>query len=227
MIGKTGGSDVSHRHEVDTFPVVDVLTFQDQAADPDAAGELQRNGVNLVWHNGTVAGRLFFAGGVDIPVADGGTGASTFTTNGVLYGNGASAIQVTAQGAANTVLTANAGAPAFSASPTVTSVTATTSLAAGATPATAGAIRLGNTQQVNYRNAANDANLEVMRVDANNELILGNVTGATGIRTSGGTPAALVNGSWWVDVSGTSPTRVAAIKLRDGGATITIASVTF
>ena len=57
-------------------------------------------------------------------VGNGGTGASTFTSNGVLYGNTTGAIQVTAQGAANTILTANAGAPSFSATPTIgTSVT--------------------------------------------------------------------------------------------------------
>ena len=59
-----------------------------------------------------------------LPVAAGGTGATTLTLNGVLYGNGTSAVQITAQGAANTILTANAGAPSFSATPTIgTSVT--------------------------------------------------------------------------------------------------------
>ncbi len=59
-----------------------------------------------------------------LPVARGGTGAGTFTTNGVLYGNSTSAVQVTGQGAANTVLTASAGAPAWSAAPVIgTSVT--------------------------------------------------------------------------------------------------------
>ena len=29
------------------------LTFADQSANPDAAGELQRNGANLAWHNGS------------------------------------------------------------------------------------------------------------------------------------------------------------------------------
>ena len=59
-----------------------------------------------------------------LTVTNGGTGAATFTSNGVLYGNATSAIQVTAQGAANSILTANAGAPSFSASPTIgTSVT--------------------------------------------------------------------------------------------------------
>jgi len=36
--------------------------------------------------------RIFHAGGTDIPVADGGTGASTLTQNGVLIGNGTSAV---------------------------------------------------------------------------------------------------------------------------------------
>ena len=40
--------------------------------------------------------RVFHAGGTDIPVADGGTGASTFTANGILVGNGCSAVAVTA-----------------------------------------------------------------------------------------------------------------------------------
>jgi hypothetical protein len=40
--------------------------------------------------------RIFHAGGTDIPVADGGTGASTLTANGILVGNGTSAIAATA-----------------------------------------------------------------------------------------------------------------------------------
>jgi hypothetical protein len=59
-----------------------------------------------------------------LPVGGGGTGDNTLTLNGVLYGNGTSAINTTAQGGANTVLTANNGAPSFSGTPTInTSVT--------------------------------------------------------------------------------------------------------
>jgi hypothetical protein len=59
-----------------------------------------------------------------LAVGNGGSGATTFTANGVLYGNATSAVQVTAQGAANSILVANAGAPSFSAAPTIgTSVT--------------------------------------------------------------------------------------------------------
>ena len=64
-------------------------------------------------------------------VASGGTGVATFTSNGVVYGNAAGVLQVTAQGAANTVLTANAGAPVFSATPTLTSLTLTGGLTVG------------------------------------------------------------------------------------------------
>ena len=38
------------------------------------------------------------SGITDLAVADGGTGAGTFTSNGVIYGNGTSALQVTAAG---------------------------------------------------------------------------------------------------------------------------------
>ena len=50
----------------------------------------------------------------DLAVADGGTGASTFTTNGVLYGNGTSAIQVTAAGSNGFILKSNNGTPEWS-----------------------------------------------------------------------------------------------------------------
>lgn len=64
----------------------------------------------------------------DLPTVDvphGGTGVVSLTANGVLYGNGTGVVQVTAQGPANSVLTANAGAPVFSASPTLTNLTVT------------------------------------------------------------------------------------------------------
>lgn len=47
--------------------------------------------------------------GTALAVASGGTGATTFTTNGILYGNGTSALQVTAAGTEGKVLQAGAG----------------------------------------------------------------------------------------------------------------------
>ena len=52
----------------------------------------------------------------DLAVAHGGTGVSTFTDNGVLYGDGANALDVTAASSADgSILQADSGgAPAFS-----------------------------------------------------------------------------------------------------------------
>jgi len=50
-----------------------------------------------------------------LPVTNGGSGAASFTSNGILYGNGSSAIQVTGAGTGNSVLIATGGAPIWGA----------------------------------------------------------------------------------------------------------------
>lgn len=40
-------------------------------------------------------------------------------------------------------------------------------------------------------------------------------------------PGAPVDGQVWIVVSGTTPTRIAALKIYDGGTTRTIASITY
>jgi len=63
--------------------------------------------------------------GGDLVVANGGTGAATFTTNGVLIGNGTSAITATAAGTTGQVLTGVTGsAPTFQ-TPASSSITIT------------------------------------------------------------------------------------------------------
>lgn len=54
-----------------------------------------------------------------LPVANGGTGATTFTANNVLLGNGTSALQAVAPGASGNILTSN-GTTWTSAAPEVT-----------------------------------------------------------------------------------------------------------
>ena len=49
----------------------------------------------------------------DLAVAEGGTGASSFTSNGILYGNGTGAVQVTAAGTDTYLLYSNSGTPAW------------------------------------------------------------------------------------------------------------------
>lgn len=57
-------------------------------------------------------------------VGNGGTGQTTLTTNGLLYGNAASAVQVTSAGTTGTVLIGTtSAAPSFSATPSATSMT--------------------------------------------------------------------------------------------------------
>jgi hypothetical protein len=72
------------------------------------SGVLSVNAINLAGSgSGGVTGTL--------PVANGGTGTTTFTSNGVLFGNGTSAVSSTSAGTANQILRipGGGGAPAF------------------------------------------------------------------------------------------------------------------
>ena len=61
-----------------------------------------------------------------LPVGNGGTGLATLTAHGVVVGEGASDVAVTAAGGTGTVLVGNAGAdPSFSSSPSLTSLAVT------------------------------------------------------------------------------------------------------
>ena len=82
-----------------------------------------------------------------LPVAAGGTAATTFTANGILYGNGTSALGVTAAGTTGQVLIGNTGAaPSWGALSGSAVTTFQTSLS-GLTPssATSGAVTLAGT----------------------------------------------------------------------------------
>jgi hypothetical protein len=74
--------------------------------------------------------------GTDLSVADGGTGASTFTANGLLYGNGSSALQVTAAGTTGQVLVGNTGSAPSWATLTSSAVTSISFGSTGLTPST-------------------------------------------------------------------------------------------
>ncbi len=83
-----------------------------------------------------------------LPIAAGGTAATTFTANGVLYGNGTSALGVTAAGTTGQVLLANtSGAPTWGSVPTTGAVTSISFGSTGLTPnsATTGAVTVSGT----------------------------------------------------------------------------------
>ena len=86
-----------------------------------------------------------------LPVAADGTGLTTFTSNGVLYGNGTSALGVTAAGTTGQVLIATtSGAPSWGSVPTTAAVTSFSAGTTGFTPssATTGAVTLAGTLNV-------------------------------------------------------------------------------
>jgi hypothetical protein len=83
-----------------------------------------------------------------IAVGSGGTGAATFTANGVIYGNATSALGVTAAGTTGQVLIATtSGAPSWGAIPSTAAVTSITLGTTGLTPSTAttGAVTVAGT----------------------------------------------------------------------------------
>jgi len=83
-----------------------------------------------------------------LPVAAGGTGATTLTLNGVVYGNGTSAAGITAAGTTGQVLVATTGsAPSWGAIPSTAAVTSFSAGTTGFTPssATTGAVTLAGT----------------------------------------------------------------------------------
>jgi hypothetical protein len=85
-----------------------------------------------------------------LPVANGGTGATTLTANGVLLGNGTSAISATAVGATGQVLVGNTGAAPTWSTLSGIGVTSFAGGTTGLTPASAttGAITLAGTLAV-------------------------------------------------------------------------------
>jgi hypothetical protein len=80
-----------------------------------------------------------------LSVARGGTGASTFTSNGVLYGNGTGALQVSSAGTGGQVLLANAsGVPTFTTLTGDITVSSTGVVTLGAGAVTLGTETVGN-----------------------------------------------------------------------------------
>jgi hypothetical protein len=96
----------------------------------------------------TTTGTLTLSG--TLVVANGGTGASTFTANGLLLGNGTSAVGVTAVGTTGQVLVGNTGAAPTWATLSSSAVTSFSAGTTGLTPSTSttGAITLAGTLAV-------------------------------------------------------------------------------
>lgn len=164
----------------------------------------------------------------DLAVGRGGTGASTFTDNGVLLGNVAAAIQVTAAGTANQVfrVPGGGGAPAFgqialNQAAAVTGALAIANGGTGQTAATAAFDALGPTTTKGDVIVSNGSDNVRLAVGTNGQCLQADSAQAVGVIwgtclsttpvpvASGGTGAATLTGS--LVGSGTDPvTAVAA-----------------
>jgi hypothetical protein len=149
------------------------------------------------------SGALNLAGGASyisgtLPVGNGGTGATTFATNGILYGNAGSAINVTAAANNSVLITSGAGVPSLSTTlPTavqdnITRVDTTTGLVSGAIGSGFGNIQTGN-RIATSRNGTgtNDSSIAATGTtvaDAGSSLLrLGNSISGGNAVTNGGT----------------------------------------
>ncbi|MDR3449498.1 MAG: tail fiber domain-containing protein [Alphaproteobacteria bacterium] len=178
------------------------------------------NGVKAleIGSSGAITTGLWNATPITVPY--GGTGATTLTSNGVLYGNGTGIVQATAQGGANSILTANAGAPAWSAAPTIgTSVT--TPLIVGGTSASS-TLTLESTSGTGTSDAIvfkTGSQAERMRVTSAGKVGIG--TASPGYQLVGytSTPAAY-DGFQMVDISTSGVGLIQAVNR--GGSNVAI-----
>lgn len=130
---------------------------------------------------------IYRAGGTDIPVTDGGTGASSLTDHGVLVGSGTAAVTVLAVGTTNTVLLGSTGAdPTWGTVPNAALTNSSITLSDGNNITITGSpVSLGGTATINvsgttqYAVQVGDAtgSLDSLAVGATNTVLLGN-TGA-------------------------------------------------
>jgi len=131
-----------------------------------------------------------------LAVGSGGTGAATFTANGVIYGNTTSAFGVTAAGTTGQVLVATtSGAPSWGAIPSTAAVTSITFGTTGLTPSTAttGAVTVAGTLAVaNGGTGATTANAA-----------LTNLTTFTTTATAGGTTVLTNTSTYFQFFTGT------------------------
>jgi hypothetical protein len=122
-----------------------------------------------------------------------------YTIGDLLYASSTTALSKLASVATGSVLVPGGVgvAPAWSASPTLTS------LALGTTPATAGELRLKNTGTIMARNAANGANLQLLTLYSDNVMYLGDVN-VNVVPWSGGQDLGTAGLGWRTGYFGTS-----------------------
>ena len=137
-----------------SYAVGDVLyasttTALSKLADVATGNALISGGVGVAPSYGKIGLTTHVSG--TLAVGNGGTGATTLTLNGVIYGNGTSAAGITAAGTTGQVLIATtSGAPSWGSVPTTAAVTSISFGSTGLTPssATTGVVTVAGTLAV-------------------------------------------------------------------------------
>jgi hypothetical protein len=163
-----------------------------------AAGRLNANVVQSVVNDtnvtGSIASQVLTLGWTGtLAVGRGGTGDSTLTANGVLYGNATSAVNVTAAAGANMVLWANSGAPSFTATPVIgTSVTCPLYIGGTAAGSTLTLESTSGAGTSDFIALLTGSQIEAARIDTSQNVNIGNRGAQLGDPT-GGTPRLQVS----------------------------------
>lgn len=176
-----------------------------------------------------------------LPATNGGTGQTAYTTGDLLYANSGTTIAGLADVAVNSFLrsTGVGVAPAYSTTKWTNAATTGDLLAASAantysniTAVASGQVlaSAGVTTLPVWTASPTVTSLTSPTVVSTTSVttpIVGDVASAFRARTSLAVPGSLADGDWWVECTGVSPARVCAIKVRDAGATRTIAAITY
>jgi hypothetical protein len=135
-----------------------------------------------------------------LPIAAGGTAATTFTANGVIYGNGTSPLGVTAAGTTGQVLIGNTGAAPSWGTVSSSLVSSFQTSLSGLTPSTAttGAVTLAGTLGVSSGGTGQTTYTD-------GQLLIGNSTGNTLTKASltAGTGISITPGSGSISIAST------------------------
>ncbi|MBM4252935.1 MAG: hypothetical protein FJ146_13265 [Deltaproteobacteria bacterium] len=130
-----------------------------------------------------------------LDVGKGGTGSTTFTSNGILYGNGSGTLLATAAGSPyQTLVVPASGAPSF------------------------GALNLGQTAAVTGTLGVANGGTGVSTTPSNGQVLIGNGTNFTLTSLTAGTGVNITNGSGAITIAATAD---AATKVTKAGDTMT------
>lgn len=112
----------------------------------------------------------------------GGTGFASYTVGDLLYASSTTALSKLADVATGSVLVSGGSgtAPAYSANPSVTTITASTALVGPGTAASSGGLRLQNGDNIKFRNAANNGDVTALNVNSSNVAVIGTTLDVNG-----------------------------------------------